>query len=321
MVAIQSRKDRFDRVAEVGQEGYDYATKAVKVTKKAIKIAIAFGNTMSALSEVVTAFKAFKIVKGCSSIPPLCKYTIKALRPGDLKKRLFAGFKALKSVKNIVRAVETIFNYLNKLNVVSNAALAWTTITGYIFMPLTFISAGIAGYQLTEKAKFQKAFREDLSEAKATGASTLVKHIMAQEPRLRKMRVITKNCPLNDRLKGILTKLKSSNAAIRNQAKDETLFIKKRLKDRLREQVGVAGVATSLSTAGVATTIVGLACPPAAPILAAVGLGLTVVGIANSIYSKFIPKGDIFETEKRMLFSGIVKGVQHAARRLTAAAA
>ncbi|MBS0635806.1 MAG: hypothetical protein JSR37_10120 [Verrucomicrobia bacterium] len=310
-----------DRTAEVAREGYDYTTRAVKIAKKSIKVATAFGNTMAELSDIITAFKAFKIIKGLSAFRDLARHSIKLIKPGDLTKKFFATIGLLKAVKKIVGAVGVIFTYLNKFNLISASSLAWTTIAGYIFMPINFISAGISGYQLVEKVKFQKAFREDLSQAKKTGASTLVKHMIAHEPKLRKMRVLSKNSGLNYRLNGILTKLKSSNAEIRQKAKDESLFIKKRLKDRLREQVGVAGVSTSLSVGGVASTVVGLACPPAAPALAAVGLGLGVVGVANTIYSKFIPKGDIFETEKRMLFSHVVKGVEKLVDRFRPAAA
>ena len=80
----------------------------------------------------------------------------------------------------------------------------------------------------------------------------------------------------------------------------------------MTEQVGVSVMKTTLSTAGLISGTVGLFCPPAAIPLAIIGLVLAIVGVGNHIYSEFIPRGDILDNEKPMLYSRMVKTLKHA---------
>lgn len=307
------KKDPVDRVAEAGIEGFKLTTKVTKLAKKVVKVADLFAHIPGEIDEVFIAIKSFAIIKGMLAIPKLFKSAIKVVTATDLKSKLMAGWKTIKSVKKIVGAVETVFYYLKKLDLISKASVAWTTVTGYIFMPLSFIGAGISAYELTEKALFLKSFRGRIKVAKAQehAATAVCNEILASQKKLKEFKVITKECPLKDRLKAILTKLKSRNAKARKAAEAETTLIQKRLKDRISEHVGVAAINTSLSVAGCASTVISLACPPAAVGLTIAGLAMTVIGLATFAYSKFIPQGDILETEQRMLFSRLFKGARH----------
>lgn len=317
--------DFLDKAYEIGNNVFEYADEAVGLVGDAADVVKEFSTSPSGLDEFLVAAKSFKIIKGVLAVPDLVKGAIKVITAEKLKDKLFGGWSIIKAAKKIVGAVETIFYYLSKLNVISKAATAWTTITGYVFMPIAFIQTGISAYELGKKVKFMNSFRQELKLQKQTGSQKFedivqrsVTYILTQKKALRKIEVITKSCPLKDRLNGILARLKSDNAEIRAKAAEEGKMIKKRLKDRISEQVGIAAVGTTLSTAGVASTIIGLACPPAAPGLAILGLVLTVVGIANLAYSKIVPQGDIFDTEKRMLFSSIRKATKVAIRAIKA---
>lgn len=315
-----------DKAYEVGLQIFEYADEATGLVADAAGVAKEFTKIPKGLDEFLIALKSFKIVKGMLAIPELVKGVFKIVTAEKIKHKIFGGWSVAKAAKKIVGAVETIFYYLSKLNVISKASTAWTTITGYVFMPISIISTALSTYELGKKIQFMNSFRSDLKQLKhGSGrpqrnvAIKTVTHILSQDKSLRKMEVITKSCPLNERLKNIICRLKSTNEKTRAQAADEALLIKKRLKDRISEQVGMAAVGTAVSTAGVASTIIGLACPPAAPALAILGVVLTVVGIVNMAYSKMVPQGDIFDTEKRMLFSSIRKGVKCVVREIKAA--
>lgn len=317
--------DLIDKAFEAGVEGFQYTTKATGLVKKVLKVVGEFDEVPAPLEEAFVAFKSFKIIKGVLALPKLAKSVINVIKPSSLEDRFFTSWKIVKCVKKIVGAVETVFYYLQKLNLISKAALAWTTITGYIFLPVSFISTGISAYQLGTKFKEMNEFRAQIKQVKQAGpnspeevTSRVCTHLLGQIKPLRKMKIITKDCPLKDRLKTILTQLKSDNAQIRQLAADEGKHIRKRLKDRISEHVGVAAVETSLSVAGVACTVLSLACPPAAIGLTIAGLALAVIGLANFAYSKFIPQGDILDSEKRMLFSSIRKCAIVAAREIKA---
>ncbi len=307
--------DIIDRVYDAGVEGFGYVSDAAGLMKSAVKVASEFEEIPGPVNQVLVACKSFKFIKGMLSLPKLYKSAVSVIKPGDLETKFFAGWGIAKAIKSIVGAVETVFYFLNKLDLISKASLAWTTVAGYIFMPMTFISAGISAYELRGKVKYMNAFRAEIKEAKHAGrrhtpvdvSKRVCEYILTQEKPLRKIKVITENCPLKDRLNDVLARLRDGNFETRMKAAEEGKIIRKRLKDRISEHVGVAGVSTSLSVAGVACTVTSLACPPAAVGLSIAGLALGVVGIANSAYSKFIPQGDIFDTEKRMLFSRVFK--------------
>lgn len=317
--------DVIDKAFDAGVEGFKYTTKATGLLKSVLKVVDKFDEVPAPLEEALVAFKSFKIIKGVLALPKLGKSVIKVIKPSSIEDRFFTGWKIIKSIKKIVGAVETVFYYLQKLKLISKVALAWTKITGYIFLPVTFISTGISTYQLGTKIKEMNEFRAKIKELKRAGpnspeevTSRICRHLLSQIKPLRKMKIITKECSLKDRLKTILVQLGSDNAHIRQLAADEGKIIRKRLKDRICEHVGVAAVDTSLSVAGAACTVLSLACPPAAIGLTIAGLALTVVALANLAYSKFIPKGDIFADEKRMLFSRVFKCLRVASNILEA---
>lgn len=317
--------DKIDEVAQTGIKGFKYTSKLKGLVKKTLNVVDLFDKVPAPLEELLVAVKSFKIIKGMLAIPKLCKSVIKVVKPSSLEKRLMSGWGIIKSVKKIVGAVETVFYYLKKLNLISKADLAWTTVTGYIFLPVTFISAGITTYKFGKITKQMTDLRAQIKEAKKAGDPSRVEVskrvcvlLLTQVKPLGKAKIITKECPLKDRLKSILTRLKSDNEEIRQLAADEAKFVSRRLKDRISEQVGVAAVDTALATVGVVATILSLACPPAAAALVIVGLVSTVIGLANLAYSKFIPQGDIFATEKRMLFSHVFKRVRSATKLIQA---
>jgi hypothetical protein len=322
----KKKPDIIDEVAKTGIKGFNYTSKLNGLVKSTLKIVDTFDKVPAPLEELMVAVKSFKIIKGMLAIPKLCKSVIKVMKPSSVENRLLNGWGIIKSVKKIVGAVETVFYYLKKLNLVSKAALTWTTVTGYIFMPVTFISAGLTTYKFGKITKQMTDFRAQLKQAKRAGDGSSVEVskrvcalLLTQVKPLGKAKVITKECPLKDRLKSILTRLKSDNEEIRLLAADEAKLIRKRLKDRISEHVGVAAVDTALATVGVVATILSLVCPPAAVALVIVGLASTVLGLANLAYSKFIPQGDIFATEKRMLFSHMFKKMRTATRAIEAA--
>lgn len=318
-------QDMIDKAFDTGIEVFNYTTKATGLMKGVLKVVDKFDTVPAPLEEALVAFKSFKVIKGMLTLPKLGKSVIKIIKPSSLEDRFFTGWKIIKSIKKVVGAVETVFYYLQKLKIVTKAALAWTKITGYIFLPITFISTAISTYELGAKIKDMNAFRAKIKHIKQAGpnspeevTSRVCRHLLTQIKPLTKMKVITKDCPLKERIKGILLRLTSDNAEVRQLAADEGKLIRKRLKDRICEHVGVAAVDTSLSVAGAACTVLSLACPPAAIGLTIAGLALTVIGLANLAYSKFIPQGDIFDGEKRMLFSRVFKGLRTASNAVEA---
>ncbi len=305
-----------DRAAEVGLLGFSATKKVAKLSDKTVKVADAFTAVPSAVLEVNVAFKVLKIINGMLTLPKLYKNAVAIFTSIDIKGRLVAVWGVIKSVKKVVGAVETVFGYLYKLEVISKVSLAWTVITGYIFMPVSVIGTIISGVQLKQKITYLSGFHAQVKASKHK-PHTLCRLLNNEQQALRKMSVITGACPLEARLSNILKHLKSSNKAIRIKAKRESQFLAKKIVDRGAEQAGIAATKTTLATIGVGMTVLSLACPPAAVGLTIAGLVVTVVSVATYFYSKFVPKGDILDTEKRMLFGHIYKHI----RTMQAAAA
>jgi hypothetical protein len=324
--AIQRSKKPglIDKVGMHASVAFDYASKAASLVQGSAKVVGGFTKVPHGLGEFTTALKSIKIIKGMLAVEDIIRAVVKLVKATTLKSGVSASWKVIVAADKIVGAVETIFSYLKELKVLSSASLAWTSITGYVFLPVSIISTGIAGYQLAGQSKFMTVFNASLKQLKVehaasshTLATKVCQELLVQEIHLKKFKIITKSCPLKSRLEGIVARLASDKIEEQKEAAAEVKFIKKCLKDRVREQVGIAAVRTSVATAGVACTIIGLACPPAAPVLAIVGLVLTVVGIANFAYSKFVSKGDVQAGEKRMVFAKARKGIQKATRALS----
>lgn len=318
---IKPNPDLIDKAYDTGVQGFKVTKKIVKVGKGVTKVADIFTHIPGYVDEALVTIKSFKFIGGVLAVRKLCKSCVKVIKPGMIQSRAYAGWKIVKSIKKIVGAVGAVFYYLRKLNLITKAALAWTAVTDWVFFPVSFISAALTTYDCGKKGLFLHQFRGRIKQEKLQGtkvevATRITNYILSERKALGKLKIISKDCPLKNRLHDVLVKLKAYNALTRAQGVREAKMIRSRLKNRITEHVGVAAVDTAIAVAGVTSTILGLTCPPAALALTIGGLGLAVIKLASFAYSKFIPMGDIFEDEKRMLFARIAKG----ARRLAAAA-
>ncbi len=301
-----------------GPESYSVFTKVVSIFKKSVKLTLKLIKNHEHLEEALVAIKCFKLIKGLMAFPKLCYNVYKIFKPeGNLRTKVITAVKIYKYSKNVVGLVKTVFYYLEKLHLISATAMAWTKITSWVFLPVSFMTTLVTSYKCGEKIKFMSDFRSNLKLVKHTESLTepdinvrRVKLLLKELPKLHKFKVITKDCPIKDRLEGILVNLRSENAEIRKSAGQETKRIKDSFKQRISEHVGVAALDTALSAAGCVCTILSITCPPAAVGLVIAGLAMAVIGLGNFAYSKFIPHGDVVKDEKPMLYARVFKGAR-----------
>ncbi len=213
----------------------------------------------------------------------------------------FVG-KAPLLLQNAAKLAQSSYDLLSKqLRVIDIAALASTTVVGYVLLPISSIFTSISTYMLINKANYLKHFSAKVKHVR--DPELLRKCLFEEMPKLKQLSVIADNSLLEIR--------------ILQSTKDELIHIKKRLKDRIREEVSIQAIHTSTSIAGVACAIIGIACPPAIIPIAFAGLGIGAIGLANFIYAKCIPKGDILPTEKRMFYARVIKAMDALALRVT----
>lgn len=303
------KPDIIDRAMEHALAGFKYISKVSSLFKASVKVSDAFTKIPGAVDEVTTALGAFKIIKGMLAIEKLIKSIIKVCKPGDLKKRILAGWTVIKSTSKIVKGVEAVFKYLKKLDLIPKSALAWATVTGWIFLPVKFISTALSVYKTSQKVLFMRGFRNRIASCKQPGQDALTtaqrvcKQLLAEEKQLKKAKVITKETTLKPRIKNIIADLTSANEAVRQNAVADAKTISTCLKNRVREQVAVATVKSSFKTISAASKIVGMTCPPAEVPLVILKLVLKVASAGAFVYSKFIPKGEITAKERPMFFA------------------
>ncbi len=306
---VSKEPDIIDKVGNGGIQGFKYTKKATSFSKKIFGVIDLFTEVPAAFDEIFLALKSFKIIKGMLALPKLGKSALKIIKPKiSITNRVIAGWKIIKSTKKIVGAVETVFSYLQKLKVLTKADLAWTKVTGIIFLPITFISTIFATYKFGKQTEFYVNFSKRVKVAKRQGPEALCQELLAQEKTLKKFKVITKKAELKPRLKNILKALKSENKEIAQKAKDETIQIAKSLRNRASEHVGILALKTNLKIAGAVMTIIALACPPAAAGLTLAALPVAAASVGTFIYSKWVPKNEIKPGEQRLIFATIFKG-------------
>ncbi len=304
-----SRKspDFLDRLFETGVEGKKFIAKLSSLHDKILRVASVYAAVPGALNEVSIALRSLKIITGLLAIPKLCKQVMSAIKAENASCRFFAVWGAINSTKKVIGTVEGVFYYLNQLQIIDKAALAWTTIVGYIFLPISIISTGIQGYQFGKRLTHMRTFNMELRSIKqcesSDKAKKLCKLLLSQQKQLKTYKVITKECPLKERLTSILDRLEKNN----KEAETELRHIKRCIKNRVREQAGVAGTKTVLSTGGAVASILSLACPPAAVALAIAAVVMGVLSLATFVYSRTIPNGDFTENEKTLLFTRMHK--------------
>ncbi len=302
------KPDLIDKIGTTGIQGFKYTKKGSSFSKKIFGVVDLFADVPAAFDEIFLALKSFKIIKGVLALPKLGKNAIKIIKPTSITNRIFAGWAIIKSTKKIIGAVETVFSYLQKLKVLTKADLAWTKVTGVIFLPVSFISTIFASYKFGKQTEFYVNFSKRIKLAKHQGADTLCKELLEQEKTLKKFKVITKKSELKPRLKNILSELKSEHADIREKAKSDSFQLAKSLRNRASEHVGILALKTNLKIAGAVMTIIALACPPAAAGLTIAALPVAALSISNFLYRKWIPRNEIKPNEQRLFFASLFKG-------------
>ncbi len=315
---VEKAKSPITKVVKTGVSGFKEVSKTSKLGKKIVKVLDKLSELPAIIDHILLGMKSFKIIKGALAVPKLYKKSLKIVKPESPYDKFLTIYGVVKCVKKVVGAVATALGYLKKLHVVTKAALAWTAITDIIFLPLTFIKVGTSAVTLAEKVTYLKDFKSktDFEGLSGSGRSTVdvitevCQNIISEEKKLRKMKVITKACPLKKRLKNVIGNLQNANEAISKKAADEGLFIAMRLKDRIREHVGMQAVKTSLNLGKAAMVVLSLTIPIAAVPYAIVGLAFAAIKFASYIYAKFIPNGDILPTEKKMFFARIADGIE-----------
>lgn len=311
------------QIEKIFIECFKYVTKANKLTKSICAVADEFAEVPKIFEQVFKVTKALKIVKGLFSAKKLYKNAIKFIKTNDIEQKLLLGWNMFKCLYKIEAAVEVVFKYLKEFNLITKAALAWTDVVGYIVLPVKTITAGVKWYQFGEKVNFMNEFRAKIKVGKQPDVETMkgaCKEIIAETKHLKKMKVINKDCPLKARMKDIVSRLKDDNEAIRKLAVDEGKMIFKRLKDRISEHVGVAGVTASVKTGFLGTSVFATIFPLAIIPVVIADLALVALNIANFAYMQFIPKGDILADEQPMLFATLGKEIKHFGKAVHATA-
>ncbi len=296
------------QIETYGLLGFKYVKKAKSLSKKVIGIVELLAYVPPAFDELFLALKSFKIISGMLAVPKLKKNIIKIFKPNSAINRILSVWAVVKSSKKIVGAVETVFTYLKKLNVLTKADLAWTKVTGYIFLPVTFISAVVSGYKFGKQVEFYVHFAKRVKVVKNLGAPQLCQELLDQEKKLRKFKVVTKQASLKPQLITIQEKLKAPSSEGQQQASNEVRAIAKVLRNRACERVGIHGLKTNLKVTGAVITIISLACPPAALGLTIAALPIAAISIACFVYAKNIPKDAVRPDEPRLFFATLSKG-------------
>ncbi|MCE5295268.1 MAG: hypothetical protein LLF94_11750 [Chlamydiales bacterium] len=312
---IPKQIDPIDEAAKTGIKGIKVTKKVSKVFKGVVNVVELFEKIPYAVEETLVAIKTFKIIGGMLAIPKLVKSAGKVKKAKGPEAQFMITYKIVKCFKKIIVGIETTIYYFAKLKIVTKAALKWTEFTDKIFAPLTFISSGLTAYEFGKKVKALRSFRSELSLAKK-GAHTphekAVKtnaHLLTQIKTLKKMKVISKNCPLKDRLKDIGNRLEIHDP----KAIEDAKHLRRSLNNRITERVAAAAIETALEAVDLTSTLLDIAYPKVAAIdtgLTITSLATTLLGITNKAYTQYIPTGDIMSDEKPMLLTRVYKTVR-----------
>jgi len=309
------------------EEGFKDTCKGLKVAKATSGLAEEFTEIPSLIVDFFKWTKPFKIIKGglaCKKIYGNAEKLITSEEPWD---KAMAGWALFKTIKKIIGAVETIGKYLKDFSLISKDALSWTEITGYIFLPVTYVNVGLSVNDSVKITKLMADFRANTKVKKSDvidgerleAMRKAVTYIKNEHKVIQKAKVISKECKIKDRAQRILERMVCETQREKEEAFKEGALVIRKLKDRLAARVVSSDIATTLSTLGAASTTIGLVCPATTLPIAVIDLICAAGATANYAYSRFIPDGDIFEDEKPMLYAHVFKEVNKAAKQLSKA--
>lgn len=315
-----------DDATEIGLEVFKNVKKATKIVKKATGVADEFAKVPDLVYDILKFAKPFKIISGGLAVPKMIKGVKKVIHADDMVDRLLGMWVVYKSMKKITGAVETVGKYMAEFKLIPKAALAWTDIAGYIFMPATFLKAAVSGYDLSQKIILHKDFRantkvpkgEEVNEERMEAMKKACTFIKSNK-KIFKEGIVKKHVPIKERMESILERLQNENAEVRKLAFEEGAMIRKRLKDRISTHLVVSSIDTTIATAACAAAVFSLACPVASAPVAIIDLALGTAAVANYAYSRFIPSGDIFADEKPTIYARAFKQLSKAGHEMARA--
>lgn len=317
----------FFEAVDYVEEGFKNTCKGLKVAKATTGVIEEFSNLPDIISDIFKWTKPFKIIKGGLACKKAVSATQKIISSTDPIDKAWAGWALVKSIKKIVGAIETIGKYLKDFNLIGKEMLRWTEVTGYIFMPITYISTGIAAYDFHKINSLMNDFRANtkvkkgdiVDENRLEAMKKAIRYVNKEYKAIQKAKVISKECNIKDRTQRILDRLISENGRDQEEAFKEGSMVLKRLKDRLASHVVSSGIGASLSTLACASSTFALAMPAATAPVAIIDLVCVLAGTANYALSKFIPDGDIFEEEQPMFYAHVFKELNRAGKQLSSA--
>lgn len=290
-------------------EGAKDAAISIKVTKGSSQVAENFVEIPTVLSAIFRYVKVIKICAGIVALGSLYSNVKKLIWSEGIGVKAFASYRIYSSAKKITRAVSIVMSYARDFGLIASNALKWTLITDYIFLPVKFLAAGISSYEFGYKFGI---YRDIASCVSSTDIKRSLACISDLEPELRRMEIITDECPLKERCDAILERLTTANEVMYEKAVNDGKRILYQLQDRVSAQVIANGIDVATRATALAIFLIGFTNPISALPAAIIGLGLTVLGYGNLAYSRFIPTGDFIKDERSTLYAATFN-VLHAA--------
>ncbi len=303
------------------KDTFKYPYKLNSAIDGVVKLVDTAGSLPKSLKGLLTATRPLKVVNGLVAIEQLVTSIKTALKPGTISVRIQAAWRGVEALRDMSAGAENACKLAHHYNFVSKKALAWITIKNYALTPVSVISSLVSIYQTGEKALYLENFREGIKIAKQDANNDQVQAmknvcemLLIQEPKLRKMNVITNECKLRDRLNDIVARLDTEDA---EAAKKEAKMIATKLKDRISEHYGTGVVETVIVISKFVINFFGTFIPAIRLPGAILGAIIGPLGFASFLYTKRIPRGEILESEKRMLFAHILKGGRKVVKLVT----
>ncbi len=260
------------------------------------------------LQKVFFFTKLGKVANGVFSISDLYMNIKKSCRASDRGGSFQDGWKAVENVRDIANGADSACKLLKEHEIVSEKALVWIKIKDIALVPIALISSLNASLRSGEKVEFLRGLRRDIKAIKQAcdkrpqeAMRGICEMLRDQMQRLKNAEVVNDQgqIALSARLKNLIARLDANeDGALR-----ESKRVVRCIKDRLTEQVGSSIIDAAITIGKFITSIFKVLTRSADIISVVTG----TLAYAEYRHKMCIPKGDIGDSESRMLYARIFK--------------
>lgn len=313
---------KISAIVAMALEAYAVTKVGLKTSKASVGLAEEFIEVSVVVTDFFKFAKALKIIAGGMKAKKLASTANKFCKAKTHSARIVAIWQAVKCIKKITGAVETTLKFLRDFHVVSDAALCWTEIAGYIFLPITFISTAVSVHSTAKEALFVKELykntkslsgrvkKQELEGEQKERILKACRFIVDSEKKFKSYKVLTKSCPLKSKMKELIIRVELGDEESIKADLAKAQHVIGQLKGRITHQFAINVAKTSLKVTGCTVTVVGLTTGVAALPAAIIDLVVAVGKLGLFVYAKHLPNHDPFEAAPPRIYQRVFTKVQ-----------